>query len=110
METTIGSVSNAVSSHQYDASLRCWSDELDLRRQHQINFYKLHLRDLVHRFAELIIDDLDNISENAILEILAALNDELLNGRDNDHNLLTRFYLITVISHVCIDLMLKQSS
>ena len=75
--------------------------ELDLRRQHQIHFDKLHLRDFVHMFAEMIINDIDNISEKAILEILKALNDELTNGRNNDYNLLTLFYLITIISHVC---------
>jgi len=94
-------------THQYDASLRFWLYELDLRRQHKIHFDKWHLRDFVHMFAEMIINDIDNISEKAILEILQALNNELSNGRNNDHNLLTLFYLITVISHVCVYLLLK---
>ncbi|CAF3631409.1 unnamed protein product [Adineta steineri] len=85
---------------QYDISLRFWLYELDLRKQHKINFDKWHLRDFVHIFAEMIINDLDHISEKAILEILNALNNELSNGRHNDHNLLTIFYLITVISHI----------
>jgi Fem-1 family protein b len=87
-------------THQYNASLLFWLYELDLRRQHQIHFDKGHLRDFVYMFAEMILNDVDNISEKAIMEILKALNDELSNGRNNDHNLFTLFYLITVISHV----------
>ncbi len=89
-------------TRQYDESLLFWLYELDLRRQHQINFDKWHLRDFVHMFAEMIINNIDNISKKAISETLKALTDELINGRNNDHNLITLFYLITVISHVCI--------
>ncbi|CAF0915689.1 unnamed protein product [Rotaria sordida] len=87
-------------THQYDTSLRLWLYELDLRRQHKINFDKWHLRSFVHMFAEMIINHVDIISEKAILEILKALNDELSNSRNNDHNLLTLFYLITIISQI----------
>jgi len=89
-------------TRQYDESLLFWLYELDLRRQHQINFDKGHLRDFVRMFAEMIINNIDNISKKAISETLKALTDELTNGRNNDHNLITLFYLITVISHVCI--------
>ncbi|CAF3089608.1 unnamed protein product [Rotaria sp. Silwood2] len=87
-------------THQYDVSLRFWLYELDLRRKHKINFDKWHLRGFVHMFAEMMINDVDIIPEKAILEVLKALNDEISNGRNNDHNLLTLFYLITIISHV----------
>lgn len=86
---------------QYDASLLFWLYELDLRRQHQISFDKWHLRDFVHMFAEMIINDIEKISEKALLEIFKALSDELSQARNNDHNFFTLFYLITVISHVC---------
>jgi Fem-1 family protein b len=85
---------------QYKESLLFWLYELDLRRQHQINFDRYHLRDFVHMFAEMLINDKDHIPQKAILEILKALTDELTNSRNNDYNLLTLFYLITVISHV----------
>jgi Fem-1 family protein b len=88
-------------AHQYNKSLLFWLYELDLRRQHGIHFDKWHLRDFVHMFAEMIIHDIDKISEKAIIEVLNALNDELSNGQNNDYNLFTLFYLITVISHVC---------
>jgi Fem-1 family protein b len=87
-------------TRQYKTSLQFWLYELHLRRQHKINFDKWHLRDFVHMFAEMITHDIDEIPEKVILEILKALNDELSNSRNNDHNLLTLFYLITVISHV----------
>lgn len=92
--------------HQYDEALLFWSYELDLRRQHQINFDKWHLRDFVHMFAEMIINNIDKLPEKPLLEVLRALNDELSHARNNDHNFFTLFYLITVISHVCnIDLV-----
>lgn len=88
-------------THQYNTSLLFWLYELDLRKQHQIRFDKWHLRDFVHIFAEMIRNNVDKIPEKAIVEILNALNDELSNNRNNDYNLFTLFYLITVISHVC---------
>ncbi|CAF3523352.1 unnamed protein product [Rotaria sp. Silwood1] len=87
-------------THQYDVALRFWLYELDLRRQYEISFDKWHLRGFVHMFADMMINDVDIIPEKAILEVLKALNDELSNGRNNDHNLFTLFYLITIISHV----------
>ncbi|CAF1361198.1 unnamed protein product [Adineta ricciae] len=87
-------------THQYDLSLQFWLYELDLRRQHHIHFDKWHLRDFIHVFSEMIINDNDHIPEHAILHILKALNNELSIGRNNDHNLLTLFYLITIISHI----------
>ena len=87
--------------HQYDEALLFWSYELDLRRQHQINFDKWHLRDFVHMFAEMIINDIDRIPEKVLVDVLKALNDELSQARNNDHNFFTLFYLMTVISHVC---------
>jgi ankyrin repeat protein len=96
-------------THQYNASLLFWLYELDLRRQHKINFDKCHLRDFIHMFAEMIVNGIDNIPERAILEILKALNDELSNGRNNDHNLFTLFYLITIISHVCYYILKIES-
>jgi Fem-1 family protein b len=95
-------------THQYDLSLRLWLYELDLRRQHGIHFDKWHLRDFVHMFAEMMMNDVDTIPEKVILGVLQALNDELSNGRNNDHNLLTLFYLITVISHVSHFLLSKK--
>lgn len=87
-------------THQYDASLLFWLYELNLRRQYQINFDRWHLRDFVHMFAEMIINDVDHIPERAFIEVLKALDDELAIHRNNDHNLLTLFYLFTIISHV----------
>ena len=57
----------------------------------------------------MLMNDIDYISENVIIEVLNALNHELSNGRNNDHNLFTLFYLITVISHVCYFLLQLQS-
>ncbi|CAF1282904.1 unnamed protein product [Rotaria magnacalcarata] len=86
-------------ANQYHASLQFWLYELNIRREHNINFDKWHLRGFVHIFSKMIKNNVDIISEKAILEILKALNDELANGSSNDHNLFTLFYLITVISH-----------
>ena len=87
-------------AHQYDRSIGLWLYELDLRRQHQIQLDKWHLRDFVHMFAEMIIHHVQQIPRRAILEILQVLHGELAHGDERDHHLLSLFYLITVISHV----------
>ncbi|UJR29136.1 hypothetical protein I4U23_010350 [Adineta vaga] len=87
-------------TQQYDLALQFWLYELHLRKLHQIHFDKWHLRDFIHIFSEMIINNIDHISQQAILEILKALNAELSNNRNNDHNFLTLFYLITILSHM----------
>lgn len=87
-------------AHQYDTCLALWLYELDLRRQHQIRFDKWHLREFVHMFTEMLDNGIEKLSEKALLDVLRALEGELAHGHHHDHNLLTLFYLITVISHV----------
>ena len=87
-------------THQYDTSLALWLYELDLRRQHDIPFDRWHLRDIVHMFAEMINYGIERLSEKALLDVLRALDEELVHHRHHDHNLLTLFHLITVISHL----------
>ena len=87
-------------THQYNEGLALWLYELNLRREHSLAFDKWHLRDFIHMFAEMIINEVSIIPVRALLEILRALDYELSHGRYHDHNFLTFLYLIIVISHV----------
>ena len=87
-------------THQYNEGLALWLYELNLRRNYSISFDKYHLRDFIHMFSEMIINDVKMIPERALLEILQALDNEISHGRHHDHNFVTLLYLIIVISHV----------
>ena len=86
---------------QYNACLLLWAHELDIRQRHDIPLDRLHLREFIRILAKMVNDDIDWIPETALLKILRFLDGEILNNRNNDHCLITLFYLIIVISHVC---------
>jgi Fem-1 homolog b len=87
-------------TEQYARSLCLRLYELAVQRQSTETPDKWHVRHIVHLLANMINNDVDPLPEQALVDILTVLADELAHARDRDHHLMTLCHLSTVISHV----------